>query len=179
MVERKLVVVKDACILPELGGIGGPILAPTRIPLDAILKMINNKRHVYECYPNDPRNEDLRVLLDQSNYKANNFENKGVTAPVPEAPVSEPETPVAEETAAPVVETPAEPAAEPVVEEAPVEEVPVEEAIAETEETTEAAPETPVAEETAAEPVVETAEETATTNNNQQQNYSKKNKKNK
>lgn len=83
MAERKLVVVKDNGILHELGGIGGPILTPTRIPIDNILKMINNKRHVFECYPNDPRNESLWVELTNANYKSDNF-NK-VQEPAPTA----------------------------------------------------------------------------------------------
>ena len=101
MAERKLVVVKDNGILHELGGIGGPILTPTRIPIESILKMINNKRHVFECYPNDPRNESLWVELTNANYKSNNF-NKAqepdltadpdqVVPPVQKAPEVEPE----------------------------------------------------------------------------------------
>lgn len=92
MAERKLVVVKDNGILHELGGIGGPILTPTRIPIDNILKMINNKRHVFECYPNDPRNESLWVELTNANYKSDNF-NK-VQEPAPTAdpdPVVDPD----------------------------------------------------------------------------------------
>lgn len=73
MAERKLVVVTDTGILHELGGIGGPICAPTRIPIPTILKMINNQRHVYECNPLDPRNPEMRVRLTQENYKSNNF----------------------------------------------------------------------------------------------------------
>ena len=102
MAERKLVVVHDSGILQELGGIGGPITTPTRIPIDAILKMINNKRHVYECYPNDPRNPDLRVQLTQANYKSDNFK-KPDAEPVDEVSetpeVETPETPVVEEAA--------------------------------------------------------------------------------
>lgn len=107
MAERKLVVVKDSGILHELGGIGGPILTPTRIPIEIILKMINNKRNVFECYPNDPRNESLWVKLTNANYKSSNF-NKAqepvltadpdtVAPPVQKAPEVEPEqTPAAD-----------------------------------------------------------------------------------
>ena len=84
MSERKLVVVKDNVILHELGGIGGPILTPTRITIDAILKMINNKRHVFECYPNDPRNESLWVELTNANYKSNNFNKAASDEKIPE-----------------------------------------------------------------------------------------------
>ena len=79
MAERKLVIVNDNGILHELGGIGGPICTPTRIPIDAILKMINNKRHVFECDPSDPRNTERQVRLTQANYKSDNFGTKSYT----------------------------------------------------------------------------------------------------
>lgn len=71
--ERKLVVVHDMGPLPELGGIAGPVSAPTRIPISKIGKLLNNGRTVYECNPVDPRAEGSRVKLTVENYRDEHF----------------------------------------------------------------------------------------------------------
>ena len=92
MANRKLVVVPDKGVLPELNRINGPILAPTRITLDTIQKMLTNGRRVFECCPTDPRNEDLRIQLTLENYKNDNFTTGA--APQPQQPVTPPITDV-------------------------------------------------------------------------------------
>lgn len=71
--ERKLVVVHNMGPIPELGYIAGPVVAPTRIPITTIGKMVSNGKAVYECFPTDPRNKDLRVKLTLENYRNDNF----------------------------------------------------------------------------------------------------------
>lgn len=147
MAERKLVIVKTTGMLPEIN-LYGPILTPTKLPIDNIIKMISNGKSVYECYPNDPSDKDKRVKLTLDNVKKNNFtgvpikeeskveekkpveEPKKVETPAP-APVKEEpkvEEPKVEEPVAPVVEEKVEETAveTPVVEETKVEEKPAE-----------------------------------------------------
>ena len=111
MANRKLVVVPDKGVLPELNRINGPILAPTRITLDTIQKMLTNGRRVFECCPTDPRNEDLRIQLTLENYKNDNFATgaapqQPVTPPVTDVPPVEPpvQEPTSEETSEGVVD---------------------------------------------------------------------------
>lgn len=72
MVERKLVAVYDNCVLPELGGIDGPV-SPSKITMDAILKMVMAGRTVYECDPANPAAVERRVRLTLENVKSVNF----------------------------------------------------------------------------------------------------------
>ena len=97
MSERKLVIIKDHGIIPELGSIGGPVLTPTRIPIKTIGCMLTKGRDVWECCPIDPRNEELHVKLTLSNYRDDNFNagsQKPESADTNETPVEVPETPV-------------------------------------------------------------------------------------
>ena len=94
MTERKLVIVKDGGILPELGGICGPIPNPTRIPVKKIIDMIVHNRTVFECDPADPRNEEKRVKLTLVNVKQDNFcynasKSEEKKEEVPETPKNE------------------------------------------------------------------------------------------
>jgi len=68
--DRKLVVVMNGGVIPELGYLCGPILSPSLIRIDAIVRMIANGKEVYECNPN---NTSERVRLRMRNVKANNF----------------------------------------------------------------------------------------------------------
>lgn len=86
--ERKLVVVHDMGPLPELGGIAGPVSAPTRIPISKIGKLLNNGRTVYECNPVDPRAEGSRVKLTVENYRDEHFLRKTDAASVSVPPAS-------------------------------------------------------------------------------------------
>ena len=106
MANRKLVVVPDKGVLPELNRINGPILAPTRITLDTIQKMLTNGRRVFECCPTDPRNEDLRIQLTLENYKNDNFTTGDTSQPQqPVTPVEPPvQEPTSEETSEGVVD---------------------------------------------------------------------------
>ena len=109
MAERKLVIVKTSGMLPEIN-LYGPILTPTKLPIDSIIKMVSNGKSVYECYPNDPSDKSKRVKLTLDNIKKNNFtgvpsneEPKKVETPAPvkeEPKVEEPVAPVVEETKA-------------------------------------------------------------------------------
>ena len=91
MVERKLVVVMDSGPLSELGGIGGPIITPTRVTLSAVKKMLINGRKVYACDPSDPRNTDKYVLLDMVNVTDDNFADASNDVPPAGEPEAEPE----------------------------------------------------------------------------------------
>ena len=128
MTERKLVIVKDGGILPELGGICGPIPNPTRIPVKKIIDMIVHNRTVFECDPADPRNEEKRVKLTLVNVKQDNFcsnasKSEEKKEEVPETPKKE--EPKKEEVK-PEEKKEAAPVKEPVKEE-PKKEAPVEE----------------------------------------------------
>ena len=71
----KKVVVMTMGIIPELGGISGPILTPQDLPIGIVQSMVNGRRKVYECNPKDT-NE--RILLTVSNVNADNFKPKEV-----------------------------------------------------------------------------------------------------
>lgn len=86
-VNRKLVVVRDAGSLPELGGISGPLSTPTKITMTAIRKMITNGRTVFECDPADPRNKDKMIRLDLVNVNEIHF---GKEQSEPDKKVEEP-----------------------------------------------------------------------------------------
>lgn len=73
MSERKLIVIKTGGLLPEMGNIFGPIHVPTRVPLNTIKQLVDNRRIVYECYPNDPDNVEKRILLTPENALTRNF----------------------------------------------------------------------------------------------------------
>lgn len=64
--DKKLVVILDSCVLPELGYIYGPITHPSMIRIDIIQKLVLNRRNVYECNPNDKSD---RVKLTSRNVR--------------------------------------------------------------------------------------------------------------
>lgn len=68
--DKKLVVVLDGGTIPELNYICGPILNPCKLPIEAIQKLVINKRTVFECNPNNPSE---RIQLTTRNVKKNNF----------------------------------------------------------------------------------------------------------
>lgn len=70
---RKLVVVNEKGVIPELNNIMGPITYPTRITIKAIAEMIKHKKEVLECDPGDPHDNSLRIKLTMENLKSNNF----------------------------------------------------------------------------------------------------------
>lgn len=158
MAHRKLVVVHDRCVLPELGGISGPIVTPSKIPVDTIAKMVLQMRTVYECDPKDPGNVEKRVRLTTDNVKKANFGEtatataKTVTIVAKEkTPDTHTSTRVLEATAAPTI-----PVQEPVVTEVNTETAPVSDEVKE-----EVSEETNTAATTEQKPVTD---ETATSN---------------
>lgn len=74
---QKYVTIESKGIISELGGISGPILHPTFIDLDIIVRMVNTRKKVYEV---NPSNTSEKVLLTLSNVKANNFPQKKVVS---------------------------------------------------------------------------------------------------
>lgn len=80
-VERKSVVVNDNIIMPELDNITGPIVTPTKIPIEKIKKMLVHNRTVFEC---NPKNPEQRVRLGFQNLYTDNF--------APEQPPKNPES---------------------------------------------------------------------------------------
>jgi hypothetical protein len=123
MTVRKLVTVQANGPIRELQGIAGPIKKPTRIPLNAIVKMVTNGKLVFEHDPEDP---SKKVRLTIANVKATNFGSESTripTAPVKPTPVEKPvePTPVEPEPAAPTEPEP-EPEEVKEPEEAPSEE---------------------------------------------------------
>ena len=68
--QTKLVIIKYNGNIPELGGIAGPILNPTNIPMSILIKLIMAKRNVYEVNPN---NYNETVLLSAKNIRLDNF----------------------------------------------------------------------------------------------------------
>ena len=68
--QTKLVIIKYNGNIPELGGIAGPILNPTNIPINILVKLIMAKRSVYEVNPN---NHKEMILLSTKNIRLDNF----------------------------------------------------------------------------------------------------------
>lgn len=68
--SKKLVVIQSIGALPELGGISGPIINPSLIGVDTIVRLLNNHRAVYEV---NPANLKERVRLNLKNVKRENF----------------------------------------------------------------------------------------------------------
>lgn len=99
MTTRKLVTIRVNGPIPELQGIAGPIQKPSRIPIDAIVKMVTNGKLVFE---HDPENPERKVRLTLSNVRAVNFGPESTR--VPEKMPAE----------TPVAPTPVEPDPEPV-----------------------------------------------------------------
>lgn len=100
MSDMKKIIVTDTCSFPEIGGISGPIVNPVSMRIDAILKMVNCGRHVYECNPADIADRESRVLLTVENYNTDNFSGKVETPVTPEP------TPVVTQQDTKPVETP-------------------------------------------------------------------------
>ena len=73
MTERKLVVIKSSGLLPELNGIQGPVMVPTRVPVETLVKLVLNHRSVFECYPNNPNDVSKRIKLTMESVKKVNF----------------------------------------------------------------------------------------------------------
>ena len=69
-VMRKSVIVKDNVVLTEIGNITGPILTPTKMPIEDIKKMVVKNRSVFECNVKDPSQQ---VRLGLGNLYTDNF----------------------------------------------------------------------------------------------------------
>lgn len=67
---QKLVVIETIGTINELGGISGPVLNPSLQPISTLVRMVYNRKKVYEVNPN---NYNDRVLLTLKNVRANNF----------------------------------------------------------------------------------------------------------
>ena len=78
VLATKKIVVMTMGIIPELGGISGPILTPQDFPIGIVQALVNSRRKVYEC---NPKNPSERILLTISNVNANNFAPKKVENP--------------------------------------------------------------------------------------------------
>lgn len=70
---KKLIIVKNSVILPELGGINGPILRPEKVELSDIYQMINRRLSVYEV---NPKNHSETIKLTRENANKQNFFQK-------------------------------------------------------------------------------------------------------
>lgn len=68
----KLVIIKTNSIIPELGGIRGPINRPTLLTYDTIYKLLNRGVSVYEV---NKRNPTEKVRLTRENVNKTNFFN--------------------------------------------------------------------------------------------------------
>lgn len=68
--KTKLIVVESKGTLGELGGISGPILSPSLIPISTIIRMISAHRKVYEV---NPANYNERIALTLQNVRRDNF----------------------------------------------------------------------------------------------------------
>ena len=68
--QTKLVIIKYNGNIPELGGIAGPVLNPTNIPMSILNKLIMAKRGVYEVNPN---NHKEMIPLSAKNIRLDNF----------------------------------------------------------------------------------------------------------
>lgn len=68
--KQKLIVIEWDGTIGELGGISGPVLNPTLQPMSVIIKMVYNRKNVYEVNPNDYSD---RVLLNLRNVREDNF----------------------------------------------------------------------------------------------------------
>ena len=80
MTDEKLVIIKASCIIPELGGISGPVTTPTSLPVKKILQLINGHKLVYEV---NPANYKETVKLTIRNVREVNFKKPVVkTEPV-------------------------------------------------------------------------------------------------
>lgn len=91
--EKKLVIIKYAGPIPELGHICGPVLHPCPVELDSVVKLVTNNRRVFEV---NPENRDEMVELSLKNVRLNNFPKGAATNVVPEekTEVKEPPKPV-------------------------------------------------------------------------------------
>ena len=78
VLATKKIVVMTMGIIPELGGISGPILTPQDFPIGIVQALVNSRRKVYEC---NPKNPSERILLTISNVNANNFAPKEIENP--------------------------------------------------------------------------------------------------
>jgi len=68
--NKKLVIIKTNTVIPELGGIQGPVLSPFYLPEDKLLRLLAAHRGVYEVNP-DNRNEMVRLTI--KNLRTKNF----------------------------------------------------------------------------------------------------------
>ena len=66
----KNVIITNTTVLWELGGIRGPILSPSPLPINDIYTLISNGINVYEVDPNNSKN---KIKLDRTNYNKTNF----------------------------------------------------------------------------------------------------------
>lgn len=71
--DRKLVTVNYNGPIIELGSICGPISTPSQLTIDAISRLVLNKKEVWEYNPNNKR-EKVRLTL--SNLNKDNFNKK-------------------------------------------------------------------------------------------------------
>lgn len=71
--KTKKVVIMATGFIPELGGISGPILNPQNLQIGVVQSLVNARRKVYEC---NPDNTDERILLTTKNVLLDNFPKK-------------------------------------------------------------------------------------------------------
>ena len=71
--DRKLVTVNYNGPIIELGSICGPISTPSQLTIDAISRLVLNKKEVWEYNPNNKRE---KVRLTFSNLNKDNFNKK-------------------------------------------------------------------------------------------------------
>ena len=101
--KKKLCKVLSNGPIPELGNITGPVLYPTKIPMNKVINMVQHGRKVLEV---NPKNYSQTVLLNIKNVMSNNFPEPEKYVNVPtqvetkvEKPV-QPEQPKVEESLA-------------------------------------------------------------------------------
>lgn len=68
--EAKLVIIKSTGKIPQLGGMIGPLLTPTKMDISVIISLINGGKIVYEV---NPANKSEMVRLDRLNVRKTNF----------------------------------------------------------------------------------------------------------
>lgn len=97
----KLVVIDSMGSIEELGGISGPIINPTRLPVSIITKLITSRKKVFEV---NPANLSERIRLTMQNVRTVNFKQVSPKVKANVAPsvktdkkVSEPVSPKKEE----------------------------------------------------------------------------------
>lgn len=75
----KLVTIETKGSIVELGGISGPVINPTILPISTIVALLNGHKKVFEV---NPANKDEKIRLSLKNVRTENFATP-IVSPAP------------------------------------------------------------------------------------------------